>query len=278
MTEAPMYQLADIVQLLKDSEVLRRQILQLTPAGGSTAEYDLITVERSIGSREPVERVLHLADMWTLIAADHLCGTGVLLQDGSTVIPIFPLLRAVLEHSAWVCWLLDHKQDSMGRATRAALAHLRSDVEMVGVTTNWRSDNETRRLAKERAKETRLSIVRDFGDLDPSKPSIHGATVPRPTEVIAHFGACEGNAGLWEGTYTYLCGTANHPSRNSFEFFEWEVDGRFRMFLTNDFTIRLIRMALTAFVHSLRHTVSYVGGDRASIDNYLSRLDVVLVH
>lgn len=265
-----------VAALLKDGEDLRRQLLLPDPTPGSAASHDLATASRQLGSSEPVERVISLVDLWTLLEAEHLRGMGVLIEDGTTVFPIFPLLRAVLEHAAWVCWLLDPDAGSRGRAVRAALAHLRSDQEIVGVAKRWGgSSTSAYRDAKSRLQLTRNSIVRDFGNLDTQTSTIDNETIASPTQVVEHFGACEGNARVWRGTYDYLCGTANHPSQNAFEFVERD-GGRAYLTLTNDFVNRMARIGLAAFLHSLAHLADYLGWPRDAMREYQRRVNDVL--
>jgi hypothetical protein len=213
-----------------------------------------------------------LADLWTLLEAEHLRGIGVLIDDGTTVFPIFPLLRAVIEHAAWVCWILDPKADTRQRAIRAALSQLRSDEEILGVAKRWAgSDTEEYPKAKQRLVDTRASLARDFEDLDIGTSTLEGHKVASPREVIEHFGACNGNPREWLGTYAYLCGTATHPSENAFEFVDADVDGKVHLVLSEDFVNRMVRVGISAFAHSLVHLASYLGWPRDALREYECR-------
>lgn len=269
--------LREIADLLKSAENLRRAMLLPDPDPTSCARHDLDTATRQIGTSEPVRRVLRLVDLWTLLEGEHLRGMGVLLEDASTVFPVFPLLRAVLEHGASVCWILDPEVDSQERAVRAALAELRSHTEIVGVTKRWAgTTTDEYRRAMRQLEATRAALVRDFGEIDVEKSTIHGQKLARPTDVIRHFGSCEGDARQWVGTYDYLCGTATHPSLNAFEFVETDDDGSTHVTLTRSLTVRLARMGIAVFVHSLIHMADYLGWPRDATRRFTERVDEVL--
>jgi hypothetical protein len=263
--------------LLKAGEQLRRDLLLPEPGSGSAARHDLDTAAQVLGTSEAVARVVRLVDLWTMLEADHLRGIGVLLGDATTVFPLFPLLRAVLEHGAWVCWLLDPNVDSPQRAVRAALAELRSDQEIVGVAKRWAGSTTTEyQNAKERLKRIRAAIRRDFGDLDAQNSAVHGERIASPTEVVEHFGTCEGDARQWRGTYEYLCGTATHPSQNAFEFVDFGEAGRTQLTLSADFVNRMARIGLAVFLHSLAHMADYMGWPRDALRTYQARVNGVL--
>lgn len=276
MVDQPSPQLADIAALLREAEAMRARFLRLDPDPASAARHDLDAAVREVGSNEAVARVIRLADLWTLLEAEHLAGIGVLLEDGTTVFPVFPLLRAVVEHAAWVCWLLDHRVGVRERAKRAALAQLRSEEEMVGVVKRWAgSSTEQYATPKDTLTRTRVSVARDFDTFDSQGPTIDGDKVAKPTDVIEHFGGCEGDARQWVGTYAYLSGTATHPSQNAFEFVAID-DGKSHVTLNADLINRMVRIGLAAFVHSLVHLASYVGWPRDELRAYEARANEVL--
>jgi hypothetical protein len=264
--------------LLKDGEDMRRSMMLAEPHADSPARTELDMAKAQLGSSAAVERAIRLVDLWTLLEAEHLRGIGILIDDGTTVFPIFPLLRAVIEHAAWVCWILDHNAETRARAIRAALAQLRSDQEIVGVAKRWAgTGNEVYTKAKRSLERTRDSLERDFGDLDIGTATIEGQKIASPTEVIEHFGACiGGNSREWLGTYAYLCGTATHPSENAFEFVEADADGRVHLVLTEDFTNRMVRVGISAFTHSLEHLAAYLGWPRDPLREYERRSEDVL--
>lgn len=265
--------------LLKDGENVRRAMMLPDPHAESPARTELDMAKAQLGSSEAVERAIRLVDLWTLLQAEHLRGIGVLIDDGTTIFPIFPLLRAVIEHAAWVCWILDHNADTRPRAIRAALAQLRSDQEIVGVAKRWGGANsEPYAKAKRSLDTTRESLERDFGDLDIGDSTIEGHKVASPTDVIEHFGACSGgNSREWLGTYAYLCGTATHPSQNAFEFVEADADGSVHLVLSQDFTNRMVRVGISAFTHSLAHLAGYLGWPRDPLREYERRAEGVLL-
>jgi hypothetical protein len=260
-----------------EAEDLRRRLVLSDPDPTSAARHDLDAALRDLGSDDAVARVIRLADMWTLLSAEHLRGMGILLLDGTTVFPMFPLLRAAIEHAAWVCWIMDPKADSRQRARRAALAQLRSDQEIVGVAKRWAgSATAEYRAAKESLDRTRKSITRDFGDLDTQTQTIEGEKIASPTEVVDHFGDCVGDARQWRGTYDYLCGTATHPSQNAFEFVEVDPDGKPYLTLTNDFVNRMVRVGVVAHLHALSHFTAYLGWPRDAMRSYEDRIAKIL--
>jgi len=201
----------------------------------------------------------------------------VLLEDGTTVFPLFPLLRAVVEHGAWVCWLLDPGVGLKARAVRGALAELRSDQEMVGVVKRWVGANRPEfKTVRAKLEQTRDAIRRDFGNLDTERMKIGGEGLPRPTEVIEHFGQCDGNAREWQAIYNYPCGTATHPSQNPFEFVHVGATGTPELALTESFVERMVRVGLAVYMHSLVHAADYLGWSRAPMRKYQARIDSTL--
>ncbi len=264
--------------LLIEAEDVRRNVLFADPDQESAARDDMKAAVQRLDDDEIVKRIIRLADLWMLLVADLLGGIGLLLRDRTTVFPVFPLLRAAIEHAAWVCWILDPRVGSRDRARRAALSLLRSDEEIVGVVKRWAGPGSAEyRSTKERLKATRDAVRREFGDLDPDKNTIEGHRNATPTEVVQHLGSCmDGDDREWRGTYDYLCGTATHPSQNAYEFFELDADGRPHLALTDDFVNRLARIGSAVFLHSLSHYVSYLGWRDSPLRAYQERVSTVL--
>lgn len=102
--------LDEIADVLADARVVRQALLQPEPAEDSAANHDLsATPQASVAA---VKRLITSADLWTLIGADQLFGISLLVRNGETVFPLFPILRSIVEHGASVAWVLDAGVDA----------------------------------------------------------------------------------------------------------------------------------------------------------------------
>src|SRR5262245_984939 len=101
------WRLDRIADVLAEARVVREALRQSDPEEGSQAAHELtVAPEMSVNA---IRRLITVADLWTLFAADQLYGLSLLVRDGATVFSLFPLLRSVLEHGAAVAWVLDNE-------------------------------------------------------------------------------------------------------------------------------------------------------------------------
>ena len=272
------FSLSALSALLLDAPLVRSKVVARDPAPDSMAEWDLAACKKDIGTAAPVERVILCADLWTSIAANQLMGIGVLLYRRDTLFATFPILRSVIEHGAATTWVMDDKIDSRERAKRAALAALRSEEEMVKVSAKLGGrGTDTNKAAKAQFRALREAIKVEFGDLVESGGwSIDGVSLPKPTEMIEHFGGRWGDARQWSGMYDYFCATANHPSLSAFEYATLDGSGSSGFTASLDMVQRLVRAALVPYLKSMEYLCAYMGWDRSALDTYIDRINEVL--
>jgi hypothetical protein len=267
---------AALAELLKDAAELRQQVHeQVQPA--SAAQHDIDVVTAQLGTPDPVVRVISLVDLWSSIIAEQLHDIGVLVEGGRSVFGIFPNLRSIIEHGAWVSYVLDNQVGSKQRAIRAALVELESEEKLVGALAHMHSkDDANYKAAKASLKRLREALAEHFDDFDSGTRTIGAQTIARPTDVVAFFGERYGSSRQWVGVYGYLCGMANHPSKSAFALFELREDGKTELTLSTDFLSRLVRAALAAYLVSLRCIRAYLGWAAEPIDDYQAQVLALL--
>lgn len=267
----------EVAALLEDARSLRSSFVQRDPDVTSLARYELDHAPEVFGSALPVERLVHCVDLWTVITSDQLYGLARLIDDGSTVFPIFPILRSVIEHSAWIAWVLDDQRDGRHRAARAALAVLRSQEELNKAASRMGGKGSaTQQDAKARLKRLRVEVGDEFGSLVLEPLKLEGELLPSPTEVIESFGTRWGDAREWIGMYDYLCGTANHPSLNADEYFDLSDPSCPCARISDDFLNRLLRAGLVPYLKSLEYFCAYMGWSTRGLDAYIDRVNETL--
>lgn len=217
MTE-PHTSLVDVAGLLMAAPEIRGAFLQQLPARGSPAARELQFVRRDVGTDLPVARAVVSADVWTMIAGDLLFDIGVLVRDGRGLVGLFPLLRATIEHSVAVVWLLEPAASTRARAARAALMTERAQVESAKAAKRLAGSAHEIYVTQARARDAlRAQIKQEFG-VAIEGAALEGERLLTPTELAEHFGKHWGDPREWMGIYDYLCGTATHPSFNILEF------------------------------------------------------------
>jgi hypothetical protein len=113
-----------IADLLAGAAECREQLAIQEWSEGSPAAAEL--ADASEGFSPAIDRLIRSVDLWTLVATDHLAGLSMIIRSRGSLFSIFPLLRSVLEHSAYVVWALDNQVDTRTRAARAALVAVKS--------------------------------------------------------------------------------------------------------------------------------------------------------
>jgi hypothetical protein len=266
-----------IAELLADARSLRALLFQRDPSALSLARYELDHAIADYGSSVPIERVVHCADLWTLVSSDQLYGLSIMIKDGQTVFSLFPVLRSVMEHSAWVTWVLDDEVTARRRAARASLAVLRNQEELQKAASRMGGKiSPTRQDAKARYERMRADIGTEFGSLQLDPLQIDDEALPRPSKVIEAFGARWGDSREWCGMYDYLSGTANHPSLNANEYFDLADPAHPVARIQDDLLNRLLRAVLVPYLKSLEYFCSYMGWDATRLDGYIDRVNDTL--
>ncbi len=268
--------LQNIVGLLSDARTLRSGVIRSAPESASVAQHDLKITDEHFGTRRPIQRLVHCVDLWTVVASEQIYGLSVLLSDGTATFPVFPLLRSVIEHCAWIAWVLDQQATIRERAARAALSALRSKELAYEAACNM-AGKPTPNELKESLNRLRSEVANEFGTLSTSPLCIDDIQMPSPTSVIDFAGAqLLGTAKPWRGFYGYLCGTANHPSLNADEFFDLTNPSDPHAFIPNDLLHLLLRDCMVPYVNSLDNLCVYMGWGTSDIESYRQRLDIIL--
>jgi hypothetical protein len=267
----------DVARLLGEARSLREGMARPEPDASSVAHHDLEHVRNSLKTDLPIRRVTHCAELWLIIAADQLFGLSLMIEDGTTVFSLFPVLRSVIEHSAFAIWVLDDMASTRERSARAAVAVIRGQEEVVKAASRMGDKNSPTAVeAKAKLNELRQQATAEFGTLIVSPLSIDGTTVPRPSDIISMFGERWGSSRQWEGIYDWLCGTANHPSLNGDEFFDTSVPAKPFAYISSDLLNRLLRAALVPYLKALEYFVAYMGWESSGIDTYIDRVNATL--
>lgn len=138
------------------------------------------------------------------------------------------------------------------------------------------SGSETHKGIKIRLRQTRAAIAGEFGTLGTDNRELDGERLPRPSEVVEHFGRRWGDARQWTGIYDYLCATANHPSLNPLEYFAVVTPPSPSSSIPPDLLGRLTRAALVPFLKALEHYARYMGWSSDLVDHYIDEVNEVL--
>src|SRR5688572_14547746 len=111
----------DIAALLEDVRTVRRRLTRPDIPTDSPASHYAALSEESRGSTLLADRVVVLADLWTLVGGEQLASIAALLRAREHAFGVFPLARSVIEHSTAVVWVLDPDCSGEQRGARAAL-------------------------------------------------------------------------------------------------------------------------------------------------------------
>jgi hypothetical protein len=265
----------EIADLLAEAATCREKLALDEWADGSPAALELTDASERFAPA--VDRLIRSADLWMLIATDHLVGISVIVRSGESMFSLFPLFRSVIEHSAYVVWVLDNQVDTRTRAARAALAALASQDALTGAATLIGGPGSPTRIAhRASGKQQRRNVEAEF-DVTLGDPyRIDGEVLPRFTEIIEHFGQRWGDPRHWTGLYGYLCGTANHPSFNAYEYFDLTDPTASPPMLSIAALSRLLQPVMVSYLKALEAITSYMGLPEEPTNHFIDRVNNVL--
>ena len=106
--------------------------------------------------------------------------------------------------------------------------------------------------------------------------AIDAERLPRVTEIIEHFGERWGDPRHWVGLYGYLCGTANHPSLNAYEYLDLADPTAHPPRLSIELLSRLLRPVMVSYLKALEATTSYMGLPDEPTHHLIDRVNAVL--
>ena len=266
-----------IADLLAGAAECREQLRIEEWSEGSPAAAELAAASQSFSPA--IDRLIRSVDLWTLVATDHLAGLSMIIASRRSLFSIFPLLRSVLEHSAYVVWALDNQVDARGRAARAALVAVKSQEVLAGAASRSAGKgSETYVAHRDAYRKLREDVRAEFEIDEISDPyTIDGEPFPRITDIIEHFGErWGGGARQWIGVYDYLCGTANHPSFNAYEYFDLTDPTAKLPELSVDGLRRLLAPAMVPYLKALEAGTAYMGLPEEPMNAYIDRVNAPL--
>jgi hypothetical protein len=259
---------------------VRRSLAAAELPEDSTASHDLAQCTEVHGSPMPIEGLIAVVDLWTLIASEQLAAAAALIRSGEHVYGLFPLARSVLEHSVAVAWVLDSAVSGEDRAVRAALAIDRSNQGLVTATAHLAGESDGYRSQRQNLRRFRkdvTSIWPDGTDFGSTPASIAGQTLLGPGEQVRSFAErSELDPREWEGIYDYLCVAAVHPSLAALEFFSPHPEKGLVPAMSDEVLDKLIRPSLLACLTATTAYASYCAWDRAGVDLLWSTVETVL--
>jgi len=210
------------------------------------------------------------AQLYLLLAAQHLGGLASLLRTGEAAFPIAPVARSVAEAAARVIWLLDNELprvrqrcarvlhdliDSSQRRKTSALAFNHPDAPKIG--------GEHARLRKQTLPRLFYASeiqVEDNGDLVICNQRLLG-----PSRMVKEAGRVTGTAAI-QASYDYLS-SATHPTASAIG--EWltttqDVSGLVRYDVRIDdavYPTRVAGNAVADFHRAWRQAIFWFGLD-----------------
>jgi hypothetical protein len=263
----------ELATLCGQAAALRRSLTRSELPETSPAVHFQRLAKNERGESAIADRVVVVADLWTLIAGDQIGGLAPLIRSRE-VFSIFPLCRASIEHSCAVIWVLDPDPavSPEARCARAALAIDRSNVELVTAAAHLGGkSSETYKERRQVMRDFRKAIATQFPDgTNVEEGVVANEPLAKPTEVMAHFGKNWGVAREWEGVYDYLCATANHPSVSGFEFVTQTDEGIYIEMPLHSLEL-FLRNVLIPFLKAIEHYATYCEWDTAEFDALVDR-------
>jgi hypothetical protein len=278
-----------VATLLADAASCRDKLAIDTLPPDAPVARELASASASF---EPaIHRLVRSADLWTMIATDHLAGIALIVRPRrrfiakvplvraprTSLFSIFPLFRSVIEHSAYVAWVLDDRADIKKKAARAALVELHGQEHLLGAATLLAGKGTpTRTSHRAYGKQLRNSVQAEFGVTLTEPYAIEGETLPMFVEVVESFGTRWGNPRAWAGIYGYFCGTGNHPSFNAYEYLELTAPTVSPPILSRGTFLRLLNPVMVAYLKALEMTAGFIGFPDQPVNEYIDRVNAVL--
>ncbi|MGD9998010.1 MAG: hypothetical protein AB7L17_16900 [Ilumatobacteraceae bacterium] len=266
----------ELVDYIDAIRAARRRLSGQDVASGSTAAYDREVAKNHTGSYLPMDRVLGLADLWTLIAADHLQSIATLVRSGTYAFGLFPLGRSVIEHSTATRWILDPNVTGYTRCARAALAVDRSMEQAVGVASKIAGkSSEGYRTKRAILRQHRATVAAEFPegtDLQASPKTVGNEALLGPTELVEHYAVQTGDDPRESiGVYSWFCCVANHPTAAAYEMYDDVATVGFRPGHTPEFMRRVMPSIVAPCISAVQAHALYCGWDCDEIEGVAAK-------
>lgn len=252
------------------------------PAAGSVAYAERDDLQSDPYPTRASVLVPSISYFYLSTAAEHLGGLGLLYGVEEVAYSPPLLIRAVVEHTARVVWLLDNEIGMRERLARAYLEELLGRVEYkktVGRLAGKQSEGY--KHASEALNNLRKEAEEAFGEKVVDKDGQHricGASMPGLQDCVADLISrltVDSPVPDARGVYDRVSNLCHPTSYTHTE--RWKLvdhEGR-RTFASNVDTAshdRPAQMAMSAFCRSVNHLVSYNGWDRAQLDALTDRI------
>jgi hypothetical protein len=285
---------AELLTIGRDA--VRKSFGDWSPSPGSHAAWELAEAERHEWGDAIAWVHVVLLD-WTDAADAHFGALSAVVKAGEVTHSVPYLVRAIVEHSHKIAWLLEPKHGSGRDAApvtmveRAARAHLEELYSL-----RHRRDT-VKKLAGRKSDAFRECdhIFTEFRDV--SIPVLFGHTIGEtsglqepdetawllvgqrwrgPTALAERYGRRQSGDRTLDGTYDALC-AYSHPTLYAHREFLEHIPARGgtirRRTISQDFLSRLIGGGASTFWRASMDVVSYFGWDRALLDGWAGQLN-----
>jgi hypothetical protein len=288
--------LTETTNLLRaGQDAARRCFGDWAPAPGSHAEWELAQAD-SVGWGDAVALVQVVLLDWTEAATAHFGALAAVIDAGEVTHSVPTLVRAVVEHTHKIAWLLEPTHGTspgapLTLAERAARAHLeelyslrhrRNTVKKL-VGRNAEAFTECDRLYRDFRDVTIPALfgrvrgeTSGLEQADETLWRLAGQQWRGPTALAERYGRRQSGDKALDGTYDALC-AYSHPTLYAQREFVEHIpsDGGTirRRSISTDFLTRVVGGAATAFWRAALDVVSYFGWDRSPLDQWARQLN-----
>lgn len=261
--------LQDTADLLIRCSELRNRLFGAGPGparpSGATRDFDAFDGNETFPDTS--DRIIVCCDYWTVVTADQLRSMSIIVDSGIPGFAIYPIMRSVIEHSAWLCWILDEKCSALQRISRANLAYLNTVKQRINTASLiYGRDSEMKNSIRADYRTFRDEIQRTFANVTLDPMTIEGEALPTPTAVIDHIGAVMGNQAQWKGVYKFYCEMANHPSLNVAEIIKPGTSGYSAIQISPETLAQNVKATIGPYLWSLHYVCAYLGWPTEPLD------------
>jgi hypothetical protein len=238
------------------------------PARPSRATRDFDEYELKDAYPDTSDRIIVCCDYWTIVTADQLRSLATIVGTGAPGFGTYPIMRSVIEHSAWICWILDENCTALQRIARANLSYLNTAKQRINTASLiYGRDSEMKKSARADYKAFRNEICNSFASVTLAPlMTIEGEALPTPTAVIDHIGSVMGNQAMWKGVYKFFCEMANHPTLNIAEVIGQGSPGFSAIQLSPENLAKNVAATIGPYLWSLHYICEYLGWPREPLE------------
>jgi hypothetical protein len=263
----PNLDVKTLVEMLQSARSVRNDLWQERPVVGSMAFGDIAASEALLGTPEPGRRIYELANLWLLLSAEELYGIGSLLDEGSSWVSIFPLLRSTMEMCGGVLWLVN-LEPIVERAARAAVAILDGSERQVEVMAKWGKGSSDHRLAKLRRDDLLSEFCGEFRDVSISPSTVQGIRMPDPAAFMVPIADRGHPLRDLQGIYAHLCGMGVHPTAGFGGLIQQGAADKAEISMSDETLFKYLLAGLEPFLLALGALASAMGWDRSKFDSF----------